>query len=162
LDGSFASEEEYRAAQEEAQTFYYERLRQASELYNVAIGADASAAAEHILGQENLVYQESFTSFAGIAGKWQRININMQQDTNVWKDAVSSYVDGVISKFNEWDEKCAEIEEKTHLDNLAKEVENITEKSAELVTELTKKDGVLDAIGKELQAVKDVTGAYAL
>jgi hypothetical protein len=86
----------------------------------------------------------------------------MQQDTNVWKDAVSSYVDGVISKFNEWDERCAEIEEKTHLDNLAKEVEGITKKSAELVTELTKKDGVLDAIGKELQAVKDVTGAYAL
>jgi hypothetical protein len=86
----------------------------------------------------------------------------MQQDTNVWKDAVSSYVDGVISKFNEWDERCAEIEEKTHLDNLAEEVENITEESAELVTELTKKDGVIDAIERELEAVKNVTGAYAL
>ena len=162
LDGSFASEEEYRAAQEEAQTYYYERLRQASELYNVAIGADASAAAEHILGQENLVYNESFTSFAGIAREWKRINKEMMDDSLGWKTQVCEYVNGVISSFNLWDQRCAEIEEKTHLDNLAKEVENITKKSEGLVDELTKEGGVIDSVEEQLDKVQKVTEAYAL
>ena len=162
LDGSFASEEEYRAAQEEAQTYYYERLRQASELYNVAIGADASAAAEHILGQENLVYNESFTSFAGIAQEWERVNKEMMEDSSGWKKQVCEYVNGVIGSFNLWNQRCAEIEEKTHLDNLAKEVENITKKSEGLVDELTKEGGVIDSVEEQLNKVQKVTEAYAL
>jgi hypothetical protein len=46
------------------------------------------------------------------------------------------------------------------LDELAKKTQSLTDKSEGLKNKLTGKDGLIDALGKELNAVVNVTNGY--
>ena len=161
MEGSFASLEEYETARNEAMAYYYDKLEQASNLYNVAISADASASAEHILGQEYLVAQASFGTFGDIAQDWQSRLRTMKSDTDLWKTKVVDYVGNVISKFEAWETFCTEMSKRTSLTDLATQVGNITTKSEELRQKVTDPtNGVIKALEDEFEAVQKVTGEY--
>jgi hypothetical protein len=70
LEGAFESEEEYQNAVAEAKQYYYQLLEDYSDLYTIAISADAQ------------VLEES----------WTREFKGMVDGTESWKDEVNIYV----------------------------------------------------------------------
>ena len=166
LNGSFASQAEYRQAVEEAQAYYYSMLEQGSELYNIAIMADSSAAAEHLLGDSNLVANNSIGNFGNIASDWQNKMENVLiPKSEQWKRAVEQHVQDVIDKFSDWEDACQRIRNETvgkDLDDIKEKVEDITDEQGNLVAKITDpENGVLVALKQEFDRVGEVTGAYA-
>ena len=163
LDGAFASEKEYQDAVTEAKTYYYEKLRQNSELYNIAISADASAAAEHILGEENLIYNNSFTTFSSIATDWKDSMTDMIGDASEWQNAVDTYFTNAGNSLEAWNKKCTEIAEASGLNDLSGAVKAITTESENLLKTLVgdgDNEGLIKGLQDQLDKVKEITEAY--
>jgi hypothetical protein len=80
LEGAFESEEEYHAAMEAAKEYYYEKLKQYSELHAIALVTDSRV----------------------INDAWSSDFNDMIQNTEVWKDKVNEYVGNVTIAFDEW------------------------------------------------------------
>ena len=140
LNKEIESEQEYHAKMQDIKDFYYEKLKDYSELYQVAISTDSAIVAE-----------AWSTEFAG-----------MTNDTENWMTKVDEYVGGCSEVFQEWQGTIAEIEQMAgqDLDNLATGVSDITTESDKLVEAITKENGVLDTLEKQVDGTQLVTDAY--
>ena len=142
LNNEFATEEEYHAAMEEAKAHYYQKLQDYSSLYQVALTTDSKV----------------------VADAWSTDFADMTYNTDDWMTAVNKYVEEVSLAFSEWSLEMDQIalETGTDLDNLESNIKDITTESERLKKTLTDKDGVIDAINTEANAVAGVTSNYAL
>ena len=138
LEGAFESEEEYRNAVDSATKYYYDKLEQYSSLHAVAIADDSRVVED--------AWSTSFNS--------------MIYNTENWKDSVEEYVGNVEKAFKDFGSEMKNIEKDLGLNKIEKSVSNITKESSKLKTELTKKDGVLDAVEKEIKQVNKSATAY--
>ena len=144
LEGAFESEEEYHAAVEAAKQYYYEKLEQYSSLHAVALTTDTRV----------------------INDAWSADFNDMMDKTEVWKEAVNSYVTSVQGAFSEWNIKMGEIavDTGTDLNNMEQNVKDITTESDNLKKAIIGEDGkggVVAAVKTEIEAVKEITEKYA-
>ena len=142
LAGEFENDTEYQEAMLSAREYYYEKLKQYSSLYTVAINTDTRV----------------------VADAWSTEYANMTMDTEQWMSDVDSYVDSVQQAFSEWESQMAIIEEDTigpDLDALTERTKTLTDKSQDLADTILEEGGVLDAIEQEITQVAELTGAYA-
>ncbi|MBQ7820080.1 MAG: hypothetical protein IJ341_10335 [Bacteroidales bacterium] len=79
-DGAYESELEYQNAIEEAKEYYYKKLTQYSNLYQVALTTDTRVAAD----------------------AWTTEFASMTERTGDWMIAVDGYVAEVTKAFGEW------------------------------------------------------------
>ena len=143
LDGAFETEEEYHRAMEEAKAYYYQKLQDYSGLYSVAVTTDSRV----------------------VADAWSSDFANMVYDTDEWMSAVDQYVADVELAFKEWSD--AVHDPSTGITAIVggdvaavgETVQGVTDKSAELAKTTTEK--VIPALDDELDAVQNMTGAYA-
>jgi hypothetical protein len=80
LEGAFESEEEYQKAVEDAKKYYYDKLTQYSNLYQVAITTDSRVATD--------AWSSEFSA--------------MIQGTENWKLSVEEYLGDVMDAFETW------------------------------------------------------------
>lgn len=141
LNGAFESEEEYNNAVSAAKEYYYDLLKQYSSLYTVAITTDGDV----------------------VADAWSSNFSSMISSTETWMVAVDEYIENTSKAFTDWKLGIEEIVEVTGLDleTLATKVGNITTETENLLTELTKEDGVIDSTQEVIDKVVEQTGAYA-
>lgn len=143
LDGAFETEEEYHRAMEEAKAYYYQKLQDYSGLYSVAVTTDSRV----------------------VADAWSSDFADMVYDTDEWMSAVDQYVADVELAFKEWSD--AVHDPSTGITAIVggdvaavgETVQGVTNKSAELAKTTTEK--VIPALDDELDAVQNMTGAYA-
>jgi hypothetical protein len=126
LAGSFASEEEYQNAVAESKAYYFEKLQGYADLYNTALSADSSIAAE----------------------AWSTNFSTMFQSTQELEGAITSYMTGAEAAFEKWSGVIATVEETTGADltSLANKVKSVTDQSDALMTSLTGDDGLIDSL----------------
>ena len=142
LNGEFENELEYEHAMETARQYYYQKLQDYSSLYSVALTTDSRV----------------------VADAWSTDFQDMTYNTENWKNSIDSYVNEVKTVFGEWESQMEVISTDTigsNLDNLKEKTNDIVTKNDELTKSITKKDGVIDALGAELTAVSGVTLEYA-
>lgn len=142
LNGEIASEEEYNQKMLEAEQYYFQKLQDFSELYQISTTGNSAV----------------------IADAWSSDFADMTASTETWKTAVETYANNCTSAFTDWKNVITEVEKETgeDLTSLSNKVSNITSASKALADELTKDDGVIDKLEDELTAVTNVTNAYAL
>ncbi len=138
-EGAFASEDEYLAAREAAMTYYYDKLGQYSELYNIAIQLDSNATAD----------------------AWGEDYKDMVNSTEQWKTATKTHADAVKATFGEWKMAMDLLasQTSTRMDQLASSVKKVTDKSDELAGEL--EEELMPKIEKEMSMVSQLTALYA-
>ena len=138
-EGAFASEEEYLAAREAAMTYYYDKLGQYSELYNIAIQLDSNATAD----------------------AWGSDYEDMVNSTEQWKTATKTHADAVKATFGEWKMAMDLLasQTSTRMDQLASSVKKVTDESDELAREL--EEELMPKIEKEMSIVSQLTALYA-
>ena len=142
LNGAFETEAEYQRAVEEAKEYYYNKLTQYSNLYQVALTTDSAV----------------------VADAWSTDFNSMIYKTEEWSSAVDEYLNEVKITFAEWEEQISRIKNETvgqDLDDLKEKVGSITSASDELANSITKDGGVLDGIRDEIEEVNKLTDAYA-
>lgn len=132
-NGEFESEQEYQNAVLAAQQYYYEQLENFADLYHVAVTTDSRA----------------------IEDAWARDFASMMDSTEEWKTAANDYVQETQDSFNEFNEKMKD------QDGFLETLDEMAEKSQNLVEEVTKDGGVIDTMGEELTQVQNLTGGYA-
>lgn len=135
-DNAYESELEYQQALEEAKEYYYQKLTQYSNLYQVALTTDTRVAAD----------------------AWTTEFASMTERTGDWMTAVDSYVDEVAKAFGEWKSGMDLIHTDT-LANIDQDLSNIESDSEELATTVT--ETLIPALEAEMDAVADVTEKYA-
>ena len=144
LNGEFESEEEYQNAVLEAKKYYFDLLEQYSDLYTIAISTDARA----------------------LEDSWSREFNSMIYNTDNWRQKVEEYVQNVNDAFKRWDEEMDDIAGDVglggDLSDLSSAVESVDKESQELLSTLTKPNGVLDTLQAEIDAVSAVTDVYAV
>ncbi len=142
LSGAFENEQEYNDAVTAAKEFYYDKLKQYSDLYAVALTTDSRV----------------------VADAWSTDFNDMIYSTDDWAAAVDDYVAQVQDAFADWEEQVADIRENTvgeDLDNLKELVDGVTDASDELAEAITEDNGLLDALEAEIEDVNNLTSAYA-
>ena len=142
LNGAFTTEEEYHNAMAEAKAYYYQKLQDYSNLYGVAVSADSNIAAE--------AWSTNFTS--------------MINATDQWKQDVDTYMLGANEAFTNWAETVATVKETTGGDitALSSNVKTLTDEHNTLTDAITnEEDGLLVTIQSELDAIGNLTTAYA-
>lgn len=142
LDGNIASEEEYELRKSQIQEHYLGPegvLTTYSKLYNIAVQTDANATADY----------------------WGQEYGQMTQDTEAWKTAVNDYLLEVDDQIEDWKDvqNQANKEVQGALNNSKKATKELTDESKKLRDTL--KNQVIPAIGKEIDAVREQTDAYA-
>ena len=142
LDGNIASEEEYELRKSQIQEHYLGPegvLTTYSKLYNIAVQTDADATADY----------------------WGKDYGQMTQDTEAWKTAVNDYLLEVDDQIDEWKnvQNQANKEVQGALNNSKKAIKELTDESKKLRDTL--KNQVIPAIGREIDAVREQTDAYA-
>ena len=135
-DGAYESELEYQNAIEEAKEYYYKKLTQYSNLYQVALTTDTRVAAD----------------------AWTTEFASMTERTGDWMIAVDGYVAEVTKAFGEWKSGMDLIHTDT-LANIDQDLQNIESDSGELATTVT--ETLIPALEAEMDAVADVTEKYA-
>jgi hypothetical protein len=141
LNGEFENEAEYQEAMASARQYYYEKLKEYSSLYSIALTTDGRV----------------------VEDAWSTQFQNMTFNTNQWMLEVDGYVTSVQGSFSRWEEQMKQIEEETigkDLDALKEKTEDITTASDDLVTMITKDGGVIESLENEYDAVANLTGAY--
>jgi len=83
LEGAFESEEEYNEAVRNAKAFYFEKLKQYSNLYQVALTTDSAV----------------------VADAWSTDFSGMMDKTYDWSVAVDDYLYDVKEAFRLWEEQ---------------------------------------------------------
>ena len=141
LDGYFQTEQEYEDAILAAKEFYYKKLEQYSSLYTTAVTVDSNI----------------------IADAWSTDFANMVYDTENWKDEVNHYLEETREAFGDFEDQMSVIRNETvgeDLDALAEKTNNITKKSKDLTTEITKSGGLLDSLGQVFLKAQGVAEAF--
>lgn len=142
LDGAFETEEEYHRAMEEAKSYYYQKLQDYSGLYSTAVSADSRV----------------------VADAWSSDFASMVYDTDEWMQAVDEYAQGAIEAFQDWQSAVTGTNGVTTIvggsvEEVGGKVQDVTDKSHQLAETTTKE--VIPALDAELDAVQNMTGAYA-
>lgn len=142
LNGAFETEEEYHRAMEEAKNYYYQKLQDYSGLYSVAVSADSRV----------------------VADAWSSDFADMVYNTENWMDKVVEYENGVKAAFLDWQNAVSGEGGVSQIvgnsvEEVGGKVKDVTDKSHELAETTTKE--VIPALDAELDAVQNMTGAYA-
>lgn len=141
LDGEFETEEEYQQAILAAEEYYYEQLKNFSNLYQVALSADGRVAAD--------AWSTSFGS--------------MTTQTETWMKNMRTYIEDAGTAFDTYFEKIAGIEGETlgeGLEDLKNKTGEITGASQALRDSLIGEDGLINTLGEELTALTQITDEY--
>lgn len=143
LDGMFETEQEYQDAVTAAKEYYYDKLKQYSNLYSVALTTD------------NRV----------VVDAWSSDFAEMTARTDDWMVAVNEYIGGVQDALTLYEEQMNTIAVETvgeDLDTIRDKTQDITDANDDLVDKITNpEDGVIKAITDEMDAVANLTGKYA-
>lgn len=139
LNGAFESEEEYQNAVEQAKDFYYQKLKDFSYLYRIALTTDSRVQAD----------------------AWGSDFEDMTQNTENWMTAVEDYLVEIEDAFAEWRNN---VEEESNIVNdvlyntkdLVGEITDESERLKDIVI-----DEVIPAIDDEIEKVGDATDAWA-
>jgi LysM repeat protein len=111
------------------------------------------------------LYRVAITTDSRVSNDaWSTEFAGMMDKTGEWKVAVNGYLGEVKLAFQEWETQMETISEETigkDLEELKNKTDDITKASEELKDALTKKDGVIDTLGSEADAVAAVTEKYA-
>jgi hypothetical protein len=141
MNGEIESEEEYQRRKAEIQDYYYEKLKQYSELYQVALTTDS-----------NVIKDAWSTDFG-----------DMMYKTEDWKASVDTYFAGAAESMQTWADVCGTVLEESGLDDVSKKVEEIDTKSNKLKETLIGEDGesgVVGAMMSEVEAAGALSEAY--
>ena len=139
LEGAFESEDEYHAAVEAAKQYYYDKLKQYSELHAIALTTD------------NRVITEAWSS---------GIN-DMVVQTEYFINEVENYLQDAEIAFTEWANMMSNIATDVGVDMsaLGEKVQNIVSNSDKLSDIII--DKIIPAVDKEIESVKDITSKYS-
>ena len=138
LEGAFESEAEYNAAVEAAKEYHFEKLKQFSELYQVALTTDSAV----------------------VADAWSTDSNDMIYNTETWKTEVNNYVAEVSKAFAAWESAIKPLNESI-LGGLSNKVGDIVDESKELSKILGDgKTGLIYQMGEEASAVSKLTTEY--
>ena len=141
MNGEIESEEEYQRRKAEIQDYYYEKLKQYSSLYQVALTTDSNV----------------------IKDAWSTDFSDMIYKTEDWKVATDDYFAGAAESMKTWAEVCGTVLEESGLDDVNKKVEEINTKSENLKNTLIGEDGesgVVGAMMSEVEAAGKLSEAY--
>jgi hypothetical protein len=141
LEGAFDTEEEYQDAVTSAKEYYYDKLKQYSSLYSVAISADSRV----------------------IADAWSSDFSDMMNKTDEWKGHIDEYTVAAAASLSEWATVVSTVLESSGLDKVDEAVGAITSESEKLKTTLIGEDGtggVVSAIAKEVAEANKLSEAY--
>jgi len=141
MNGEIESEEEYQRRKAEIQDYYYEKLKQYSSLYQVALTTDSNV----------------------IKDAWSTDFSDMMYKTEDWKVATDDYFAGAAESMKTWAEVCGTVLEESGLDDVSKKVEEINTKSENLKNTLIGEDGesgVVGAMMSEVEAAGKLSEAY--
>lgn len=132
MNGEIESEEEYQRRKAEIQEYYYEKLKQYSGLYQVALTTDSNV----------------------IKDAWSTDFNDMIYQTENWKDAVDDYFAGAAESMQEWTEVCNTALQESGLDDVNKVIGEIDDKSQKLTTTLIGEDGESGVVGAMMAEVE--------
>ena len=141
MNGEIESEEEFQRRKAEIQDYYYEKLKQYSNLYQVALTTDSNV----------------------IKDAWSSDFNDMIYKTDEWKGAVDEYFAGAAESMQVWAEVCATVLSESGLDDISTKVGEIDQKSQDLKTTLIGEDGesgVVGAMMSEVEAAGKLSEAY--
>ena len=124
LEGAFDSEEEYQTAVENTKQYFYEKLKQYSSLYQVALTTDSRV----------------------VADAWSSDFNDMIYKTKEWKTAVNTYSKEASESLREWGDVVSQVLNESGLNTLDQTIGNITEQSEILRDTLVGEDGVIKEI----------------
>ena len=143
LEGIFETEEEYQNAMAATKEYYYNKLKQYSSLYSIALTTDSAV----------------------VTDAWSSDFNNMIYKTDEWEQAVNKYIDSIQTSLQDYEKKMDSLANDTvgkDLDTIAEKTDNITEANDELVDKITNpENGVLKAIEDEMKSVEDLSGKYS-
>ena len=139
LNGEFESEQEYQNAVLEAKQYYYDLLGQYSELYQISLTTHSEVARD----------------------AWGADFEQMTMNTDQWMLATDDYLSQVEQEFRNWGDVVEEVknyvgEDLTESQN---KVQDVIDTSQELTDQALNE--VIPAINSELDAVGDLTAAFA-
>ena len=141
MNGEIESEEEFQRRKAEIQDYYYEKLKQYSNLYQVALTTDSNV----------------------IKDAWSSDFNDMIYKTEEWKGAVDEYFVGAAESMQTWAEVCATVLSESGLDDISAKVDEIDQRSQALETTLIGEDGesgVVGAMMSEVEAAGKLSEAY--
>lgn len=141
MNGEIATEEEYQRRKAEIQDYYYNKLKDYSELYQIALTTDT-----------NVIKDAWSTDFSSMIYK-----------TDEWKIAVDNYFTGAAKSMSEWASVCSTVLTDSGLDKIDDQLETIANKSDELKTKLIGEDGesgVVGAMMSQVEAAGKLSNSY--
>ena len=141
MNGEIESEAEYLRKKEELQTYYYDKLKGYSELYQIALTTDSMV----------------------VADAWASDFSSMVVDTETWKIQVGQYFTDAETSVKQWQSVCLKVSENTGLDKVAETIQDVKDKSNDLKTTLIGENGdggVVKALKDETTAVRELSSAY--
>ena len=143
LEGEIANEEEYNAKMVAAKQYYFDKLKDYSSLYQVALTTDSRV----------------------VNDAWSSDFNDMIYKTSELQNAVNQYTKDSANTLLGWSTTVKAALDQTGLDKVDNQVLSITIESDKLKESLIGKDGkggVVNAIQAEITEVGNLTGAYAL
>lgn len=139
LNGEITTQEEYNRRQNEIQQYYYEKLKNYSSLYQVALTTDSRV----------------------VADAWSTDFADMTYNTEEWMAHVNDYVGQTKEVFIDWQETIDAIEQEVDADfeNMETAVKDVTTESDKLAKEI--QGDVVPALTEEINSISAVTAKYA-
>lgn len=141
INNEIETEEEFNRRKAEIQEYYYGKLMQYSELYQIALTTDSNV----------------------IKDAWTTDFNDMMYKTEEWQVAVDDYFTQAAESMQTWSDVCATVLEESGLDDLSDKVEEISDKSQSLRDILIGEDGesgVVGAMMSEVEAAAQLSEAY--
>lgn len=138
LEGQFATEDEYQAAVEASKKYHYDKLKQYSSLYQVALTTDSRV----------------------VADAWSTDFNDMIYKTEEWTSAINDYTDKAASELAVWAETVNTVISGSGLDNIDSELEKMAEESEKLKNVLVGDDGLIEAIKEQVKEVGKLSQKY--
>ena len=142
LDGEIATQEEYDAKMLAAKEYYFNKLKDYSNLYQVALTTDSRV----------------------VNDAWSSDFNDMIYKTGELQSSVNTYVSESATILQGWSATIKQALSETGLDNIDEQVKDVTTASDELKESLIGTDGkggVVKAIQDEIIEVNNLSGAYA-
>ena len=142
LDGEIATQEEYDAKMLAAKEYYFNKLKDYSNLYQVALTTDSRV----------------------VNDAWSSDFNDMIYKTGELQSSVNTYVSESATILQGWSATVKQALSETGLDNIDEQVKDVTTASDELKESLIGTDGkggVVKAIQDEITEVNNLSGAYA-
>ena len=140
LSGEIATQEEYDRRMLEAKEYYFDKLKDFSNLYQVALTTDSRV----------------------VNDAWSSDFNDMIYKTEELKSAVNDYADQSAGILKEWADTVKETIDGSGLDDVNKAVSGIVSDSEKLTEVLSGENGLISKLNEEINKVKESTSEYAL